>query len=305
MQSSTPSRNALKPNRQFHPPRGAAQLRCWALMKNFIAVIAVIAVCFALPALAQHPEARELTFNQAVSDCENRWFGAEAQDGSVILGYVYIDPDAGFTFEHYGTLEEDGGLLRAVQSNLSREARLIHRIGRNFPATCLVDDQVTALGLPLVPETMQFYKDSRPLGEHHAAWAYHYNHIGASDKALGHVLKAQEVGANSAALTFEHAFALNALEMFDATVRLLDPVYLVGGMTGDLIAELAYARLGQGDYQRAIELYTQAIDPDQGEVSSRRWEFARNIAAAYEKLGDGRQRDVWIERAEKYRTDRE
>ena len=271
-------------------------------MKN---LIVAIALCCSSTALAQGTTARELAFDQAIADCENGWFGAAAQDGSVILGYVYIDPSAGFTFEHYGTLEEDRGALRAVQSDLSREARLIQRIGHNFPATCLDDGQVAALGLPLIPETMQFYKDSRPPSEHHAAWAYHYNHIGASDKALGHVLKALEAGAASAALTFEHAFALNVLGKFSETITLLEPVYSSGGMTGDLIAELAYARLKQGDYQRAIELYTQAIDPEQGEISSRRWEFARNIAAAYEELGDAQRRDSWIQRAEQYRQAKE
>lgn len=264
-----------------------------------------IAFCCASTALAEVPRAGELTFDQTVAECENSWFGAEAQDGSVILGYVYVDPSAGFTFEHYGTLEEDGGALRAIQSDLSKKARLIQRIGHNFPATCLVEDEVAALGLPLIPETMQFYKDTRPPGEHHTAWAYHYNHIGASDRALDHVGKALQAGAASAALTFEHAFALNVLGKFSETVALLEPAYSTGGMAGDLIAELAYAQLRQGDYQRAIELYIQAIDPDQGEISSRRWEFAMNIAAAYEKLGDAQRRDTWIERAEQYREAKE
>ena len=271
-------------------------------MNNLFVAIALFCTS---TALAQNPQARVLKFDQNIADCENSWFGAEAQDGSVILGYVYVDPAAGFTFEHFGTLEEVAGSLRAVQSELAKEARLIQRIGHNFPATCLIDGQAAALGLPITPQTMQFYKDSRPPGEHHAAWAYHYNHIGASDKALDHVLKALEAGAASATLTFEHAFALNVLGRFNETIALLEQAYSTGSMTSDLIAELAYARLRQGDYQRAIKLYTQAIDPDQGEISSRRWEFAMNIATAYEKLGDAERRDTWLKQAETFREDRE
>lgn len=263
--------------------------------------LVVIALCCITAALAQASEAGELMFEQSIADCENKWFGARAENGGVILGYVYIDPSAGFTFEHYGTLDEAGGALSAVQSDLSKEARLIHRIGRNFPATCLTEVQVAALGLPATPETMKFYKDTRRPGEHHTAWAHHYNHIGASDKALDHVSKAIAAGAVSTDLTFEHAFALNVLGRFDETITLLEPVVSSGNTTDDLIAELAYARLMQGEYQRAIELYTQAIDHDQDEPTSRRWEFARNIAAAYEELGDTEQRDMWFKRSEQFR----
>lgn len=263
-------------------------------------IFAAIALCWAAAALAQTPESR-LLFDQTIADCENKWFGAEAGDGSIILGYVYIDPSAGFTFEHYGTLEGSGAYLRAVQSDLAKEARLIQRIGRNFPAICLDDPQVAALGLPAVPKTMEFYKDDRPLGEHHTAWAYHYNHIGASDKALDHVSEAIAAGASSNALTFEHAFALNALGRFQETISLLDPIVSPETSTADIIAELAYARLMQADYEEAIRIYSQAIDHDQDEPSSRRWEFARNIAAAYGELGDTAQRDVWLKRSEEYR----
>lgn len=277
--------------------RGRIQAFDTMKMKTF----AALALCCVVGSLTPPAEAGELEFNQTIADCENKWFGAETGAGEVILGYVYVDPSAGFTFEHYGTLEEIGGGLRAVQSEIAREARVIQRIGHNFPAICLSQAQVAELGLPATPETMKFYKDDRPPAEHHAAWAYHYNHIGASDKALVHVSKAIAAGAASTDLTFEHAFALNVLGRFDETITLLEPDLASGDMTGDLIAELAYARMMKGETLRAIELYTQAIDHDEGNPSTRRWEFAQNIAAAYERLGDTGQRDIWIKRSEEYR----
>ena len=148
---------------------------------------------------------------------------------------------------------------------------------------------------------MKFYKDDRPLAEHHASWAYHYNHIGASDIALDHVAKAVSAGNSSSGLTFEHAYALNALGRFDETMSLLAPVVASSAKNSDLIAELAYAYLMQGQYQKAIEFYKQAINHKQGAPSQRRWEFARNIAAAYEQLGDIKERDSWIKISDRYR----
>jgi tetratricopeptide (TPR) repeat protein len=264
-------------------------------------ILAAIALCCPALAQSQPSEAEVLRFDQRIANCENQWFGAKGTDGKIVLGYVYIDPSAGFTFEHYGYLDSSNGTLHANKSDLYDKARLITRIGQNFPATCLTETQVARLGLPLSPESMKFYKDDRPAAEHHASWAYHYNHIGASDIALDHVAKAIGAGSSSLSLTFEHAYALNALGRFDETISLLTPVVASSTKTSDLIAELAFAHLMRGEHQRSIELYTQAIDHDPRNPSQRRWEFAGNIAAAYEQLGQLKERDHWIKISDSYR----
>lgn len=263
-----------------------------------VILFAAVLACSAL-AHAQLAEPLELTFAQRIAQCENAWFGARTEGGDVVLGYVYIDPDAGFTYEHYGTLQRSDGVLRAVPSELYGQSRVIHRIDTNVPATCLTGPQAAMLGLPSAPESMAFYKDERSPGEHHARWAFHYNHIGASDIALDHVMKALAAGVSSNSLTFEHAFALNVLGRYGETVVLLEPVVASSDKTADLIAELAFAKLRLREYDAAITLYGRAIDHRKGGPSTRRWEFARNIAAAYAELGDVKQRDAWLKKSER------
>lgn len=270
------------------------------LMKKILATIVLL--CSPL-AHAQFFESEALKFDQKIANCENKWFGAEGRDGKVFLGYVYIDPGAGFTFEHYGYLDSSTGRLRAVKSELYDKARFIKRIGENFPASCLTEVQVASAGLPSSPDSMKFYRDDRPLGEHHASWASHYNHIGANDIALDHVAKAIEAGFASPALDFEHAFALNALGRFDEVVVFLTPVVSSRSRTSDLIAELAYAHLRKGEYQTAIALYTQAVDHTPR--STRRWEFANNISRAHAQLGDSKKRDKWEKRSIRYKKEAE
>jgi tetratricopeptide (TPR) repeat protein len=265
--------------------------------------LAVLMLCAAVGAHAQGLAPAPLQFDQRIADCENKWFAAEAADGGLVLGYVYIDPSAGFTFEYYGNLDNSGDTLRAVKSELHAEARLITRIGNNFPAACFTESQAEALGLPSSPPSMKFYQDDRSAGDHHASWASHYNHIGASEIALKHVSSALDAGHESPGLNFEHAFALNVLERFDETIALVGPLLGAGSTTDDLIAELAYAHLRRGEYQRAIDLYTQAVAHNPADPSTRRWEFARNIAVAYDQLGDGKSRDEWIERSDGYKRD--
>lgn len=267
-------------------------------MKKILA--AIVLLCSPL-AHAQFFENEALKFDQRIANCENKWFGAEGSDGKVFLGYVYIDPSAGFTFEHYGYLDSSTGRLRAVKSELYDKARLIKRIGENFPASCLTDAQVASVGLPLSPDWMEFYRDDRPFGEHHASWASHYNHIGANEIALDHVAKAIEAGSASTALDFEHAFALNALGRFDEVVVFLTPLVSSKAKTSDLIAELAYAHLRKGEYQTAISLYTEAVN--RTPLSTRRWEFANNISRAHAQLGDSKNRDKWEKRSMRYKKE--
>jgi tetratricopeptide (TPR) repeat protein len=159
------------------------------------------------------------------------------------------------------------------------------------------------MGLPAEPASMKFYKDERSAGEHHASWASHYNHIGASDIALKHIAKAVAAGYSSPGLTFEHAFALNVLGRVDETVSLLAPTIGSAPQTADLVAELAYARIMRGEYLQAIELYKLAID-NKDKPSTRRWEFAANIAAAYQKLGNASLSDEWSKQSEGLRKER-
>jgi tetratricopeptide (TPR) repeat protein len=243
------------------------------------------------------PVSGELATPQPVALCENRWFAAEGTSGKLFLGYLYIDPEAGFTFEHYGDFRIDGGQATVVKSDLRDKARLIVRVTNNFPARCLTPTQATALGLEPNPAWMKFYEDKRAPGEHHANWAYFYNHIGASEIALEHVSKALAAGESSESLAFEHAFALNVLSRFDEVVALLTP-NVSRTKSGDLVAELAYAHLMLAKFEEAIGLYSRAIDLG----SSRRWEFATNIAGAYERLGDTRKRDEWLNRASDFKA---
>ena len=259
----------------------------------------------ATPLAGHAGEPALIELDRHVANCENQWFAAEGNDGKTPLGFAYVDPDAGPTIEHYGFLETSDGKLRAVAAEFQGKARLIQRIEQNFPAHCLTDLQARELGLPSAPESMKHYEDKRPPGKHHAMWAYFYNHIGASDVAMDHVSKAMAAGHSSPALTFEHAFALNVLERFDEAIALLQPLVDTGQADADIIAELAYAFLMQNKLPKAIELFKQAVDHGGGVPSSRRPEFARNIAAAYEQLGDKKQRDEWLERAERLQQSEE
>ncbi len=231
-----------------------------------------------------------------VADCENRWFLLEGRDpASRILGFAYVDPTAGVTFEHNGDVDvgADGSLVRKP-FELKDKARLIVRVGANLQIVCLSDAQREQLGLSATWEWVDVYKDSRAAGPHNAAWASHYNHIGAFDRALKHIEAARSENYHSRDLTFEYGFALNAVERYQDALAVLEAGVKSYPRDVNMRAELAYANLALGDFIKAIDLYKRAYSQDKNGVSGRKAEFAQNIAAAYSKMGNDKDASKWL-----------
>jgi tetratricopeptide (TPR) repeat protein len=260
-----------------------------------LALSAGIAYAQEFPALSQH-----------VADCEGRWILSESPKSKDVrrLGYVYVDPNAGFTIESHSEVAvgPDGALVRRLDA-LEGKARLIIRVERNDPAVCLSDDQTNQLGLPVEWEYRDGYEDRRPPGPHYTAWASHYNEIGGFEHALEFVRLARAENYSSSTLDLEHGFALNALERYEQAIETLDQALKRYPEDIELTAELAYANLSLERYPLAIDLYRRALSHDKKRASSRRAEFAGNIANAYGHLGDTKHEREWREKSLEWQKD--
>ena len=76
--------------------------------------------------------------------CENRWFLKEGEESNArMLGFAYVDPTAGVTFEVDGEVTiNDGGVLVRKPNLLENKARIIVRAPANFRVACLSDEDV-------------------------------------------------------------------------------------------------------------------------------------------------------------------
>ena len=238
-----------------------------------------------------------------VSNCENRWFLKSTDDPLIhLLGFAYLDPTAGFTFEHNGEVKinESGDIVR-LPSEFRDKARLIIRFDSDFKVACLSNEIVTKLKLPLIPDWLHFYKDEREPGPHNVTWASQYNHIGASQKALEFLKEAEKQNYKSSKYYFELGFALNALGKFQDAVQQLQVAVKEYPNHTEIIAELAYAHFGLRDLERAVEFYKLALKADKKKTSQRRWEFAQNISVAYSMLDDKKNSDAWKDKADNWK----
>jgi tetratricopeptide (TPR) repeat protein len=263
-----------------------------------LSLLAVETVCAQeFPPLSQH-----------IADCENKWvLAANTQSPDArVLGYVYVDSTAGVTLELHGDVElAQGGALIRRPSELEGKARLILRIDSNIPVACLSDEQAAQVGLPREWEFREIYKDPRPPGPHYTSWASHINQIGASERALELVKLARAESYSSPKLELEEGYALNALGRYDEAIGSLRKAAQRFPDDVEIAAELAYGYLSLHQYPQAIELYRRALSLDTKHASSRRWQFASNIARAYEQLGDTKRSGEWLERSAEWKKQQE
>ncbi len=240
-----------------------------------------------------------------IADCENRWFlGQNFKDPDVrVLGFAYIDPEAGFTFEAHGdvALDAKGELVRKPDQ-LEGKARLIIRVGQNVNVACIGDETVTRLGLPAQSEFLKFYEDKRDPGEHAASWGSHLNAIGAYSEALRHLEPARQSGYKSDLLWFELGFAYNATGQLDKAIEVLEPAVAASPHNVQMIGELAYSHLHKREFKLAIELYTRALSSFLDGDTNRRVEFAYNLSQAYQADGDGKAAAEWMQKARDWHT---
>src|SRR5207344_524524 len=152
-----------------------------------------------------------------IASCENHWFLKQAKDPDArVLGFAYIDPEAGFTFQFEDEIvaDKDGAWSRKPNP-LRDKASMKIRVGTNFPVACLNDADVAKLGLAATPDWLAYYKDTRAVGPHEVSWASHLNGIGANAEAIEHLQSAMAQGYKSDPLWFELGYAYDALGEFD------------------------------------------------------------------------------------------
>ncbi len=236
-----------------------------------------------------------------IADCENRWFfGRDNKDPDArVLGFAYIDPEAGFTFEFHGeyTLDAKGEPVRKPDP-LEGKARLIFRVAQNGHVACLDDATVLKLGVPAQSELLKNYEDKRDPVTHAIAWASHLNQIGASEQAVRQIEIARKAGDHSNRMWFELAFAYDAQEQYDEAIAVLEPVVAATPDAITLLGELAFAHMHHGDYPRAIELYLKAIDSyKEAPDTPPKWQLAFNLAGTYHMAGDAKLEAEWMAKA--------
>ena len=257
-------------------------------------------------ATESRPQSYDLSYNLHMSDCENRWVALyhKPDDKSYSYGFVYIDPQAGFTLHVTGsfTIDSEGKYHSAPNPLVSDKYSVKLRLEENGVAALLPPAAVAQLGLPEKPDWLKFYDDKADLITHKVNWGSFYNGIGDSRRAIDYLESAYKDRPDAPKLVFELAYAYNALGRPDDTIRVSKAAFDKNPKDELLCREIAFAYVALRHYDEGATQYQVcvALCGDSESERAEKSELAMNLSLAYGALDDASNRDAWLERAKRW-----
>jgi len=181
-------------------------------------------------------------------------------DSSYIYGFIYIDTQAGFTFQLEGEIivGQDGTF---TSNNTSKERMVKIRIPKNWALVATIpSDKLEQLNLPEQPKWLNAYKS----GEGNIAYlvriGFHYNSVGASELALDFLNEAYIIDPHYKGLEFELSFAYNATLQFDKAITVSENAIKHNPNDFFFYRELGYALAYSGRTNEAEATYRKGIE---------------------------------------------
>lgn len=262
--------------------------------------------CFCVDSKAQQNTNIDtsLKFNRRYTTCEKKWVVLSRNDNkkTYSFGFIYIDSEAGFTYDLQGvfTVDDHGRYVR--DTNIFKNSGSIkYRIAPNWQYVALLPEQhFEELKIKAEPEWVKTYYNYTDTVAHDYRWGYLYNELGESAIALNYLEPAYHMKPDAPGVGFELAFAYNALQRFDNAILVLESAIKHNSADAYFYKELGYAYLQKKEYDQAIEAYKKGLAHFPDKVDIDRGEMAFNMAQAYKALGNRDDYNNWMIKAKSF-----
>jgi len=235
---------------------------------------------------------QSLKFETKYYDAVDKWvaFDKEESDSTYIFGFIYIDEQAGFTFNY----ETDFKITEKGLEKIPREM-VGYMKTRLEPNTAHVhilnNEQVKQLDLPEQPDWLKFYKSNEDDISYLRKVGYLFNHVGASKNAIEPLLKAYNIEPHFKGLEFELAYAYNATKNFEKAIEILTKAIKNDPKNFWFLRELGFAYLNLGNLEKAEETYIKGIALSDNK--NQKAEMAVNMSQGYFKTKNKPKFDEW------------
>lgn len=235
--------------------------------------------------------AQSLKFDKINTQCEDKWIAHQMDKDSIYsFGFIYIDSQAGLTFNYEGKFKIDkNGKFNRIKEEL---ISLKHRLEPNRIALAEIpESKYQELNIQKKPDWLRFYKTDENTIERLFKWGFMYNGWGNPEKALLFLEKADKMNSNFKGLQTELAYSYNALEKFDKAEIALKKAIEQNPKDCYSLKELAYTYNHLDNLEKSIETYNKMVST----CSEKDWiqETAFNMTYAYFKAKDKTKFKYW------------
>ena len=259
-------------------------------MKNFILTISFF--------LTLHCFAQEkLNFNTKFTQSEDKWVSFPADSlGSHTFGFIYIDPQAGLTFDYAGSFKIDNAgkfLLKKKEI----EGSVKHRLEPNKTLVAIIPESHFAeLEVVKFPDWLKYYKENENTAEYLFQRGYMYNGWEECAKALEYLEKAKKINPDYKGLRVELAFSYNCLNRYRDAIDILKIAIKLEPNDAYIYKELLYSQIHNNQLNDAINTYDKILK-DIGDKTFNA-ENAYNILGEYYRQKDLEKFNQWITKTE-------
>lgn len=245
---------------------------------------------------------KELKFDTQYFNAVDSWvaFPKKDTDSTYAYGFIYLDNQAGFTFNFETKFQIKEQQLITIKRD-STVGFMKYRLESNTSlVSVLTDNQISMLNLPKEPEWLSIYKNDSDQVDYLKQEGYFYNHVGACELALKPLLKAYKMDPHFDGLEFELAFAYNHMGQFEKAIPILEKAIENNPKNYYFYKELGYSYLGLNKVEDAEKTYRKGIIKSDNDFEKS--EMSVNMAQAYFKLKNKKRFDEWAELTRKYST---
>lgn len=239
-----------------------------------------------------------LNYNKRFVECEDKWVAFQLhEDSTSAYGFIYIDEDAGLTFNLEGKykLTPEGKLQAEKTSGSNIKMRLEPN---NVKVAVIPESMYTVFQVDTVPEWLQYYQTNLNSVARLYKWGFMYNGWDMCDKALEYLLKAQAIDPNYPDLAVEIAYSYNCLNQYEEALSVLETAIKNNPTDAYINKEYIYSLVNSKKIDKAIEQYLHSVDIDIAKTFNA--ENCFNILGYYYKQNDAANFKIWKKELKKW-----
>ena len=239
----------------------------------------------------------KLIFNTKFTQSEDKWVAFEADSiGSHNFGFIYIDSQAGLTFDYAGsfTIDNNG---KFIHKKKELESSMKVRLEPNNRLVAIIpESRFSELEISKFPDWLKYYKKDENSIERLYKWGYMYNGWQECAKALEFLEKANKINPDYKGLRVELGFSYNCLNQSEKAIVILKEAIKHEPNDAYIYKELLYSQIHNKQLEDAIKTYEKILK----EVTDKTYntENAYNILGEYFRQKNLEKFNEWIVKTE-------
>lgn len=240
-----------------------------------------------------------IQFDKKNIESEDKWVAFSADStGAYPYGFIYIDSEAGLTFDYEGTFKIDQ-TGKFIPKRREIDGHMKYRLQPNNNLIAFIpESKFQELKIDKVPGWLKFYKTDENSIKRLYNWGYMYNGWNECEKALEYLEKAQKIDPEYKGLRVELAYSYNCLKLYQKAVDILKSALKKEPLDAYTNKELIYAEVKNGNLHEAENVCRKVFKECRDKTYNS--ENAYNVLQAYYINRDIKGFNNWFAEASSY-----